>query len=99
VSLVFGLVATGALALALATDYWLFTSEPFNAENIDFPTAEENEMPPEYSYNNTTTDSYNTSAIPEYPDEPIFIETHSGLWRMCLVNELQGDEGMVSMYF
>lgn len=29
ISLAFGLVATGVLALAVATDFWLFTSEPW----------------------------------------------------------------------
>ena len=32
VSLVLGLAAVGTLALAVATDYWLFTVEPITAD-------------------------------------------------------------------
>ena len=38
-SLAFALIATGALSLAVATDYWLFTMEPIYAD---------------YEYNGTT---------------------------------------------
>ena len=34
ISLTFGLAATGALLLAVATDYWLYTSEPMDFENM-----------------------------------------------------------------
>ena len=48
-SLVFGLASVGSLFLAVITDYWLYTSEPFDFENMilegqaeiageDFPT-------------------------------------------------------------
>ena len=34
ISLTFGLASTGALLLAVATDYWLYTSEPMDFENM-----------------------------------------------------------------
>ena len=34
VSLVFGLASVGSLFLAVTTDYWLYTSEPFDFEKM-----------------------------------------------------------------
>ena len=34
ISLGFGLASVGALFLAIATDYWLFTSEPVDFESM-----------------------------------------------------------------
>jgi len=77
VSLTFGLVAAGALSLAVATDYWLFTVEQVipEAENV---TESEIEIETE-----------TLSAV--VPDQPVLVHLHSGLWRACIINEPGND--------
>lgn len=73
VSLTFGLVAAGALSLAVATDYWLFTVEQIipEAENITEIDGE--------------AESETMSAV--MPDQPVLVHLHSGLWRACIIND------------
>ena len=44
ISLGFGLISVGALSLAVATDYWLFTQEPLY---MDYPGMEMNTTEPQ----------------------------------------------------
>ena len=83
VSLAFGLLATGALALAVSTDYWLYTEEPLSEENISdmLPSVPEEYEPIEY-FNYTDYEEYIALEEPV-----IIIKAHSGLWRMCTVVE------------
>ena len=41
ISLILGLAAVGALALAVATDYWLYTIEPINLDMFTYQGEEE----------------------------------------------------------
>jgi hypothetical protein len=81
VSLGFGLVATGALSLAVATDYWLFTIEPLPTQQDYGPGRE----------NFTEEESVTTPQQDNY----IVIHAHSGLWRTCIIlHEISVDEGV-----
>lgn len=71
VSLTFGLVASGALSLAVATDFWLFTVEYV--------------IPPPDNETELATGS-GSSLPPVDQQEPITIYMHSGLWRLCIIN-------------
>jgi len=97
-SLGFGLVATGALSLAVATDYWLFTVEPVPATMPSNDTAmmmaaaaaaaAEEEL-------ETDVSEPPPGAVQDGPDVssviPIIpIRIHSGLWRLCMINDLPG---------
>ena len=103
-SLAFGLVATGALSLAVATDYWLFTTEPMPlSEMAPDPSMLENlaganpegempELPPDYFDDIQTAMPFGT-APPMDIDYIVSINVHSGLWRFCLQQEAEeGDE-------
>jgi len=138
VSLGFGLVATGALSLAVATDYWLFTVEPVAAEptlnmtdasfdGLDVgiesePTSEDDvsqsDSPAEHGKDDGTKERHphHQPQQPSSPQQPhpqrseallqnasfagagllptdaeVMIRVHSGLWRMCIVNEEPGE--------
>lgn len=93
-SLAFGLVATGGLALAIATDYWLLTSEPIKL--------------PEYLTSYPVSDvAFNASVyyddlqeIPELEEEDeesflgfpelntMTVNMHIGLWRGCISDHI-----------
>ena len=92
VSLALGLVATGVLSLAVATDYWLYSSEPLDFENMvmdanpalpeeDFAPDELQGLGQEY----TGMDDASPILL------PTSIKLHSGLWRVCVYYE--GEEG------
>ena len=94
ISLTFGLASTGTLLLAVATDYWLFTSEPINFEEMVLggqADLSEEEFPPEtldvMELDYLGGDGLNDSV-------PIIIPTaiklHSGLWRVCVYYEELG---------
>ena len=76
ISLVFGLAATGSLSLAASTDFWLHTTESL-AKHHNF-TAETTDN--DYYYDDDTTDATTTEAL-----DVVQIQTHSGLWRICIV--------------
>lgn len=40
-SLAFGLTATGTLSLAVSTDYWLYTAEPWHVKDYDDENTEQ----------------------------------------------------------
>ncbi len=90
ISLTFGLASTGALLLAVATDYWLYTSEPVNIEEMmmngqsdvseeEFPLESVDGMKDEYLMNESLP-----MIVPEA------IKLHSGLWRVCVYYEEEG---------
>ena len=73
-SLAFGLMSFGALSLAVATDFWLFTDEPLSPDmwmdmvgpggfNESYPYDEE---------------------MPVVLPGVIVANLHSGLWRACM---------------
>jgi len=84
-SLGFGLIATGALSLAVATDYWLFTVEQITPEQND-TIAMEALYAEQLDINASEPPS---DAVPFAPDGSsmlsIPISTHSGLWRLCII--------------
>lgn len=92
ISLVFGLAATGSLSLAASTDFWLYTNEPFKPTNdnfnstLDYPhtDAHDNMSMDEYDYGMETTMSS------DYETSTMLIQTHSGLWRICIVYDNPG---------
>jgi len=96
-SLGFGLVATGALSLAVATDYWLFTVEPV-IPDPESMTGPNDTVPMAAAYEGHELDAGAESASgppadalpPVGPDGnamlPIVISMHSGLWRLCIIN-------------
>jgi len=89
-SLGFGLVATGALSLAVATDYWLFTVEPVIPNPEDMTLSNETaEMMAAYERQEVVADA---SEPPPAPILPAFvvISMHSGLWRLCIINDPPG---------
>ena len=89
ISLVFGLAATGFLSLAASTDFWLHTNEPFRATGNDTALAEYphfNDTEEEYEYE----DDNDTTMSSDYETSTLLIQTHSGLWRICIVYENPG---------
>ena len=85
-SLAFGLVATGALSLAVATDYWLFTEESMTPGEGDVD-------PLDISFNDSAVlgpDIENISLEPYLDSSPVRVAVHSGLWRMCIQYESLG---------
>ncbi len=94
ISLGLGLIATGILSLAIATDYWLFSSEPVDFENMVMngePSVEAEDFPPDTLYNFGPDDAYhylaNETATMIFPTS---IKLHSGLWRVCVYYEEGG---------
>jgi hypothetical protein len=83
-SLAFGLLASGALALAVATDYWLYTSEPLGEDDMQdmIPSVSPGDYP---MYTNYSYYGYDEGALQDAP--MMFIKVHSGLWRVCTVIE------------
>ena len=87
ISLTFGLVAAGALALAVATDFWLFTIEPI------VPSENETLSDPGASILETVTidDLDMESEVDEEAvtmidqNGPLIVHMHSGLWRACII--------------
>jgi voltage-dependent calcium channel gamma-5 len=71
-SLVFGLLASGALSLAVATDFWLFTTEKLDLEALSAAAAASG-----------GTDNLTLSLRPLESDSPV-AKLHSGLWRKCI---------------
>jgi len=97
VSLGFGLVATGALSLAVATDYWLFTVEPVIPEEM-FGFNETAAMAAAYEGDELEEAPESGLAPPAdalLPDGssmlPVVISMHSGLWRLCIINDPPGE--------
>jgi len=85
-SLGFGLVATGALSLAVATDYWLFTVE------LIYPDADDVIGSNDTTYEDEEVDPNVSGPTPsELPPvvgaDGFVISMHSGLWRLCIINE------------
>lgn len=80
-SLGLGLGATGALALAICTDFWLLTSETLNMNAImanGQPDLEGTPLPM-----NEYPDYLSNMSVPVTAPKAIM---HSGLWRGCVVN-------------
>jgi len=100
-SLGFGLVATGALSLAVATDYWLFTVEPVIPDFNDTAIAETYEDQ-ELLDDTTSSEAPGAQDALLVPDGgsmlPIVINMHSGLWRLCIINEGPGASASLSIY-
>jgi len=94
-SLGFGLVATGALSLAVATDYWLYTVEMVEIKLNDTTVT----MGMAAAYEELELDDID-AAGPLSDDLPAVgqdgssmfpVAMHSGLWRMCIINEPIGE--------
>jgi len=99
-SLGFGLVATGALSLAVATDYWLFTVEPvipdigLNDTAVLAAAYDDDGEELEDASRPSPVDA--DALLPVVgPDGssmlPIVISMHSGLWRLCIINDPPGE--------
>lgn len=102
-SLGFGLVATGALSLAVATDYWLFTveqvpipKEMFNESLMMAPSLDDEQL---MDLDLDTTGPPPPPALDDIPllsdvgqwAGPMVISMHSGLWRSCIINQNPGE--------
>ncbi len=91
ISLALGLTATGVLSLAIATDYWLFSSEPLDFENMILEgaaTLSKDEVDP-----NVLEDTDGDMPMFNETGPMIFpkaIKLHSGLWRVCVYYEETG---------
>jgi len=104
VSLGFGLVATGALSLAVATDYWLFTVEqvipkldlsPNDTLMMEAAAAAAAAAYEELQLDDDVADVPADDLPPVGPDGspmlgPILISMHSGLWRLCIITDPPG---------
>lgn len=95
-SLGFGLVATGALSLAVATDYWLFTVEPIIPDIMigsnDTAAYEGHEL--DAGAESASGPPADALLPPVGPGDgsmlPVVISMHSGLWRLCIINDPPG---------
>ena len=98
VSLLLGLLASGILTLAVVTDYWLYTTEPMNFEEMIMggkSELDEEDLPLE-----TLPDVGKDFLIND--GNPIIlpnsIKLHSGLWRVCVYYEMEIGRWLISMY-
>lgn len=89
-SLVFGLLAVGALSLAVTTDYWLNTTEALR--ELSIPQAVEQ---PSLSLSTATElpGEQITLVVHQHKQNRTLIQTtivklHSGLWRTCIFSSL-----------
>jgi len=98
-SLGFGLVATGALSLAVATDYWLFTVEPIVPKVDDMTGYNEtavlaaayDELESDVGASGPPADALLPVVGPDGSSMlPIVISMHSGLWRVCIITDPPG---------
>ncbi len=101
-ALVFGLASCGSLLLAVATDYWLYTREPIDFENMILGGAQDishEEFPP-----------VSLQGLPPQADQfmlnesiqiilPTTILIHSGLWRVCVYYEDEDGKFCVLLSF
>jgi len=100
ISLGFGLVATGALSLAVATDYWLFTVEPLIPGADGIITGPNDTAAMAVAYDGEELDAAASgppadAVLPVVgPDGgsmlPVVISMHSGLWRLCIITDHPG---------
>ncbi len=93
VSLGLGLVATGVLSLAIVTDYWLYSSEPLDFENMVMggnPSLPAEGFPPD-TLQGLGADYPGMNGTDPMAILPTSIKLHSGLWRVCVYYE--SDEG------
>ncbi len=91
VALGFGLASVGALFLAIATDYWLFTSEPVDFEKMILGGQSEiskDEFPPD-TIQGFDDEVFLNESVPMI--FPTAIKIHSGLWRVCVYYEDLGE--------
>ncbi len=98
VSLGLGLVATGVLSLAIVTDFWLYSSEPLDFENMVMggnPSLPAEEFPPDtlQGLGADFSEMNETSPVGYLPTS---IKLHSGLWRVCVYYE--GEEGKFCLH-
>ena len=98
-SLAFGLGATGALALAVATDFWLYTTENLaTIISAYYPSSMDmggglpvmDEAVEDMDYNMSLAEygpGGGQEEIPngDYPDPSFTVTIHSGLWRACIL--------------
>ena len=85
ISLGLGLASVGMLFLAIVTDYWLFTSEPLDFENMIMngqSEISEEDFPPD-TLQGIDGDIFLNESI----KLPAVIKLHSGLWRVCVYYE------------
>ncbi len=92
ISLGLGLAATGTLALAVATDYWLYSSEPVDFEQMILQ-----------GHSELGEDNFPEAGLVEGLEEPFLmneslpmilpnaVKLHSGLWRVCVYYEDSGE--------
>ncbi len=87
IALLTGLASTGALLLAIVTDYWLYTSEPLDFENMilggEVDVSAE-DFPPDALEGFQVDDNYPTLNESTQIILPAAISLHSGLWRVCV---------------
>ena len=90
ISLFLGLLACGILSLSVVTDYWLYTTEPMDFNEMIMggkSELEEEEMPPQ-SLPGIDKEFLINGSIPIIL--PTTIKLHSGLWRVCVYYEIPG---------
>jgi len=75
-SIAVGLLATVVLAVAISTDYWLYTDEPID-------TGLKPELPPIADATQGDVDETDSTDVVPVSSVGIFT-TNSGLWRMCI---------------
>ena len=95
ISLGLGLISTGILSLAIATDYWLFSSEPVDFENMVMNGEQEldaEDLPDSLDMGGFEGYDYKDLLNGSDPKLilPMAIKLHSGLWRVCVYYEEGG---------
>ena len=100
VSLTFGLSASGGLALAVVTDFWLFTSETIPIPHP--PVDPDPERLGGVHVNSSFIVEYDAHAqygrMSGLHEEPTYlVHIHSGLWRICIKYGMMTNEGLYAV--
>jgi hypothetical protein len=97
-SLAFGLIATGGLALAVVTDFWLIISEPIQISAEEMPGMMMEPIPSDMHSNFSLPPEMALDNYEDFPGPgempPILVRTHSGLWRACLIYDEEIVQGI-----
>lgn len=80
-SLLFGLVATGALSLAVATDFWIYTEEP-----IVLTLGNDSDYAGGGGGGGAAAQVPGDQSLSASAVNYLNIRMHSGLWRLCIIH-------------
>ncbi len=76
IALTVGLIAAGGLAIAVSTNYWLYTSEVIHISKTDYVQGDKDEP---LKDKDEEENQWRANAT-----------LYSGLWRMCMMYEVAG---------